>query len=290
MTATGQDGSWPVLTALRDVSFTYPGGNRPALDRVTLSVAPGEFLGVVGSNGSGKSTLALVLAGLVQPDDGTWSWQENGSREGSRNPDADAAAGTNAGIVFQDPDDQLVGSIVAEDVAFGPSCLGLEWPVMWQRVGAALLLAGADAFQYRAPHHLSLGERHRVAVADVLALHPRCLVLDEPTAMLDASARARLRRLVPDLLQRGTAVVWITHDLREVLGTDRLIVLHRGRIVFAAAPAELPTQPQRLLAWGLQPPPALDLSIALQAAGVSVSPTAHEASLLEDICRLWPTT
>ncbi|HHU40511.1 MAG TPA: ATP-binding cassette domain-containing protein [Propionibacterium sp.] len=216
---------------LDDVHYAYPDG-RSALDGVSLRIAAGERVAILGPNGAGKTTLALHLNGLLTPRAGSVSIAGTPINRRSL-----AAVRRRVGMLFQDPDDQLFSSTVADDVAFGPFNAGVRGDELDHRVAAALMSVGAHDLVDRAPHHLSYGQKQRVALAGILVLEPDVIVLDEPTSMLDPAAR---RDLVDLLGRLDTTLVVITHDLPLALqACDRVIVLDAGRIVADGPPREV---------------------------------------------------
>jgi cobalt/nickel transport system ATP-binding protein len=235
------------LAAVRDVVYVYPDGTR-ALDGVSFSVGEGERVGLVGPNGAGKSTLLWVLSGLLRPASGEVRWRGRTLDEAGRR-----RLRARVGLVFQDPDDQLFSPTVWEDVAFGPVQAGLPDAEVSRRVGAALAKVGMSHAKDRPPHHLSEGEKKRVAVATVLAMEPELWLLDEPTAGLDPRAR---RQLVSLLRELPGAQVVATHDLRLVAELcSRAVVLDGGRVV-AEGPARTLLRDAELLdRHGLEPWP-----------------------------------
>ncbi len=224
----------PVLD-VRDLFYAYPDGTR-ALDGVDLHVHRGERVALLGPNGAGKTTLVLHLNGILGGDAGSGA----GTVEVSGMPvrrDTLSEIRRRVGIVFQDPDDQLFMPTVREDVAFGPANLGLRADVLEERVGEALAAVGMAAYADRPPHHLSFGQRRRVAVATVLAMHPEILVLDEPSSNLDPASRRELAEIVQRL---DVTVLMVTHDLPYALQLcERSVILSQGRIVADASTREV---------------------------------------------------
>jgi cobalt/nickel transport system ATP-binding protein len=224
----------PVLD-VRDLFYAYPDGTR-ALDGVDLHVHRGERVALLGPNGAGKTTLVLHLNGILGGDAGSGG----GTVEVSGMPvrrDTLSEIRRRVGIVFQDPDDQLFMPTVREDVAFGPANLGLRADVLEERVGEALAAVGMAAYADRPPHHLSFGQRRRVAVATVLAMHPEILVLDEPSSNLDPASRRELAEIVQRL---DVTVLMVTHDLPYALQLcERSVILSQGRIVADASTREV---------------------------------------------------
>lgn len=257
-----------------EVGFTYPGADRPALDGVSLTLAPGEVLAVVGANGSGKSTLARLADALLVP--GTGRVTVDGID--TADPETVFAVRARVGIVFQDPDDQIVGTVVEEDVAFGPENLGVAAGELRERVDTALAAVGLTGFERREPHLLSEGQKQRVALAGALAMRPGYLVLDEPTAMLDPAGR----RVVLDLIQSlartgGHGVLHVSHDVAGVARADRVVVLDRGRIAFTGEPADVLGDAEKMRQAGLAMPGIGQLASALRARGVAVPGDAMDA-------------
>jgi energy-coupling factor transport system ATP-binding protein len=239
-----------------------------ALDAVDLEVAAGEFVAIVGANGSGKSTLAKHLNALLLPTEGEVRVAGLDTRE----PAAVWEVRRMVGMVFQNPDNQIVATVVEEDVAFGPENLGVESAAIRARVKEALSMVGMTELHSRAPHLLSGGQKQRVAIAGVLAMRPRCLVLDEATSMLDPSGRDEvlntIRRLNRD---EGLTVVHITHFMEEAATADRVVVMDRGRVVLQGSPRTVFAQARRLERIGLDVPPITALAGILAAAGLPIS-------------------
>lgn len=272
-----------------NVAFAYPtspGGqaNPPVLKGVNLTVQRGEFVAILGANGSGKSTLARHLNGLFLPTAG--EVQVDGLRtsdEANLWPIRDRV-----GMVFQNPDNQIVAAVVEEDVAFGPENQGLPPEQIRERVAAALGSVGLLPLREREPHLLSGGQKQRVAIAGALALHPSCLVLDEPTAMLDPSGRAEVAEVVQRLRSElGMTVIWITHHMEEAALADRVVVMEAGQVVLEGAPRQVFQATEQLRALRLSLPPAVAAATELRAAGLPLSGeilTMDE--LVEALCQL----
>lgn len=217
---------------LHGVRFSYDGGATWALDGVDLTVRRGDYVALVGANGSGKSTLGRVIAGLAAPDDGTVRLLGLTVRDGDGvRTDAYRAARHGIGAVFQNPEDQIVSTVLDDDVAFGPENLGVDPEAIRRRVDDSVAAVGLHGLGARNPVNMSGGQQQRAAIAGMLAMHPSMLVLDEPTAMLDAGARAEVMRIVDGLHARGTTIVHITHHADEAAAADRVVRLSRGRIV-----------------------------------------------------------
>ena len=216
---------------LKDIRFSYDRGTSWALDGVSLTVHAGERLCLVGPNGSGKSTLARLIAGLTAPDGGEVTLL--GQRVYAAGPNADAyrAARHGIGMVFQNPEDQLVTTVLEDDVAFGPENLGLERELIGERIVDSLQAVGLANLRQSDPTRMSGGQQQRASIAGMLAMNPAMLVLDEPTAMLDESARAEVMRILDDLQARGTTIVHVTHHPDETVHADRIVHMEAGRII-----------------------------------------------------------
>lgn len=250
------------------VCVTYRAATGPvaALSDVSLDVLPGERVVLLGANGSGKSTLARLSNGLMLPDNGIVTV------DGVPTTDAEKTMGLreSVGMVFQHPDDQIVGTSVEDDVAFGPENLGLAREEIRRRVDDAIAMCGLVGLAQREPHLLSGGQKQRLAIAGALAMNPRYLVLDEPTSMLDSSGREAVADILRESVARGCGVLHITHDVAEAEGADRVLVLEQGRAVFEGSPRELVSQGARLADWGLEMPPIAVLAQALRGAGLGM--------------------
>ena len=250
-----------------NLRFTYEGAETPAVDGVSLSIKKGEWIAVVGHNGSGKSTFIKLLNGLFLPSEG--KVLVNGLDTADEKTIWDIRR--RVGMVFQNPDNQLVATIVEEDVAFGLENLGVEPLEIQRRVGEALRRVGMEAFAGAAPHNLSGGQKQRVAIAGILAMEPEVLLMDEPTAMLDPSGRREVMRTVRELHeQQGITVVHVTHFMQEALLADRVLVMEQGRIAEEAAPRQLFTDVERLKKLGLDAPPMALLAHELRAQGMEL--------------------
>ncbi|MGE5484370.1 MAG: energy-coupling factor transporter ATPase [Ignavibacteriales bacterium] len=238
-----------------------------ALEGIDLTVRRGEFVVIIGPNGSGKSTLAKHFNALLLPSRG--QVVVNGMDTG--NAENLWKIRQTAGMVFQNPDNQIVATLVEEDVAFGPENLGLKPAEIRQRVAGALRTVDMAEYARHAPHTLSGGQKQRVAIAGILAMQPEIIILDEPTAMLDPQGRAEVlgtaRRLNKE---KGITVVFITHFMREAVEADRVVVMNSGRIVLDGTPREVFSDPAKLRAWGLDVPQIAELAAELRAQGVEV--------------------
>lgn len=261
-----------------DIEFTYD-GERLALAGVDLHVAPGEFVCILGGNGSGKSTLAKHLNALLLPDRGTVTVDGYDTAE----PRDVYRIRSTAGMVFQNPDDQLVASLVEDDVAFGPENLGVETPELARRVRDALKQVGLAGFEKHETNALSGGQKQRVAIAGVLGMEPKILILDEASAMLDPRGRKGLMRVCRELNGRSMTVVMITHFMEEAAAADRVVVLDRGKVACNGAPRDVLVRTDVLAGLNLEVPFACDLSLKLREAGVDVPVCVEEAPLVDAI-------
>jgi len=254
------------MVEVRDVTFVYPGADRPALDGVSLSVAPGESVALLGANGSGKSTLARMCNALLLPTSGSVTVDGMDTADESALWDIRSRVG----FVQQNPENQIVGTVAEEDVAFGPENLGVPSDELRQRVDAALEAVGLAGMQRREPHLLSEGQKQRLAIAGALAMRPAYLVLDEATAMLDPAGRADVLDVVRGLKASGVATLMISHHLADVADADRAVVLERGRVAYSGSVDALLDSPDRAAALGLDLPPMARLTARLRERGVDL--------------------
>ena len=240
-----------------------------ALDNINLSLSQGEFVAVIGRNGSGKSTLAKHLNALLIPSSGHCI--VDGLETGDHSKVWDIRQ--RVGMVFQNPDNQIVASIVEEDVAFGPENLGLPSPEIVRRVEDALRLVDMTEYRLHGPHLLSGGQKQRVAIAGVLAMQPTCLVLDEPTAMLDPVGRQEVLEAVCRLHRdEKITVVYITHFMEEAVKADRVVVMDEGHVIMDGTPKAVFNEVEKIRALGLDVPVAADVAALLRGKGISVQP------------------
>jgi len=254
-----------------------------ALAGIDLDVRPGEFLVIIGHNGSGKSTLAKHFNALLLPEEG----QVLVAGMDTARPENLWRVRQTAGMVFQNPDNQIVATVVEEDVAFGPENLGVPPAEIAARVDAALAAVGMEAYRHHAPHLLSGGQKQRVAIAGILAMKPACIILDEATAMLDPAGRAEVLSTVRRLnKQEGITVMHITHYMDEAVGADRVIVMEAGKVVLSGTPRQVFAQVERLKELGLDVPQATELAHQLRQCGFDIPPdvlTVEE--LVDHLCR-----
>ena len=255
------------IIKIENLSLTYPEAERPALDGISLEFARGSFTAVLGHNGSGKSTLAKCLNGILVPGEGRVL--VNGMDTADEEKLLDIRR--TVGMVFQNPDNQIVASVVEDDVAFAPENLGVPPTEIRARVDAALQCVGMYEFRLHAPHLLSGGQKQRVAIAGVIAMQPECIVLDEPTAMLDPIGRQEVLAAVEKLRQeRGMTVILITHHMNECIGADRLIVMSQGKVIDDGTPKEVFSRVEEMKAASLTVPETVELLWGLRQAGIDV--------------------
>lgn len=266
----------------RGVSFSYDGA-APALDGVDLNIEDGEFFCILGGNGSGKSTFAKHLNALLRPDAGTVC--VNGMD--ASDPELVYDIRSTAGMVFQNPDDQLVATLVEDDVAFGPENLGVPSAQIAQRVREALKGVGLVGFERHETHALSGGQKQRVALAGVLAMEPRVLILDEASSMLDPRGRKGLMKACRALHDRGMTIVMITHFMEEAAEADRVAVFQAGRVAMLGTPEEILTRADELAQLNLDMPASCCLGRALREKGVSVCAQVREADMVAEIAQAY---
>lgn len=266
----------------RGVSFSYDGAV-PALDGVDLNIEDGEFFCILGGNGSGKSTFAKHLNALLQPDAGTVC--VNGMD--ASDPELVYDIRSTAGMVFQNPDDQLVATLVEDDVAFGPENLGVESAQIAQRVREALKAVGLVGFERHETHALSGGQKQRVALAGVLAMEPRVLILDEASSMLDPRGRKGLMKACRALHDRGMTIVMITHFTEEASEADRVAVFRAGRVAMLGTPEEILTRADELAQLNLDMPASCCLGMELRAKGVPVHAQVREVDMVAEIAQTY---
>lgn len=266
----------------RGVSFSYDGAT-PALDGIDLNIENGEFFCILGGNGSGKSTFAKHLNALLQPDAGTV--RINGMD--ASDPELVYDIRSTAGMVFQNPDDQLVATLVEDDVAFGPENLGVPSAQIAQRVREALKGVGLVGFERHETHALSGGQKQRVALAGVLAMEPRVLILDEASSMLDPRGRKGLMKACHVLHERGMTIVMITHFMEEAAEADRVAVFRAGRVAMLGTSEEILTRADELAQLNLDMPASCCLGRTLRAKGVPVHARVREADMVAEIAQVY---
>ena len=267
-----------------ELCYAYPEAEKNAVDHVNMRVKKGEFLAILGHNGSGKSTLAKLFNALYVPSEGT-VWVVGMD---TRDDDLVFDIRQHAGMVFQNPDNQIVATVVEEDVAFGLENNGVPPKEIRVRIDEALAAVQMSQFAKKAPHMLSGGQKQRVAIAGVLAMKPDVIILDESTAMLDPSGRREVMNTVHRLnREEGISVVIITHYMSEAATADYMIVMDEGRIAMSGTPREVFTKVDQGRALGLDVPPMTDLAHMLRADGVDVRADVLTVDeMVEEVCRL----
>ena len=250
-----------------NLHFTYQGDEKETLHGVNLEIEEGTFVAILGHNGSGKSTLAKLFNGILLPTEGRVLVDGIDTTHEDKLLQVRAAVG----LVFQNPDNQIVANVVEDDVAFAPENLGVDPAEIRRRVDAALKTVGMYEYRLHAPHLLSGGQKQRVAIAGVLAMQPKCIVLDEPTAMLDPVGRREVVSTVTRLCcEEGITVVLITHHMSECVGADRLVVMSEGNVIADGTPRDVFSQVELLRSEGLSVPTTTELIYDLDAAGWSL--------------------
>lgn len=238
-----------------------------AIDGVSLEIEEGQFVAILGHNGSGKSTLAKHLNALLHPTEGTVLVDGKDVRDGSNV----WKIRQTAGMVFQNPDNQIIGQIVEEDVGFGPENLGVETKEIWQRVEESLKAVGMYEFRKHSPNKLSGGQKQRVSIAGVIAMHPKCIILDEPTAMLDPDGRKEVIRAARALNQvEGITIILITHYMEEVIYADKVYVMDQGKVVMQGKPRDIFSQVESLKELRLDVPQVTELAYRLKKEGLDL--------------------
>lgn len=255
-----------------------------ALDDVNLDIEKGDFIAILGANGSGKSTLAKHMNAILYPTEGTIYVDGMDSS----NTDNMWDIRQTTGMVFQNPDNQIIGTVVEEDVGFGPENMGVESEEILQRVVESLKMVGMYEYRGKAPSKLSGGQKQRVAIAGVLAMHPKCIVLDEPTAMLDPAGRREVIRAARALNDvEKITIILITHYMEEVIYADKVFVMDKGRIKMQGSPREIFSRVEELEELRLGVPEATKLAYELKKAGINIrSGILSPEELTEEICRL----
>lgn len=253
-----------------------------AMKNVSFELEAGTFTAIIGKNGSGKSTLAKNLNGLLLPTDGDILVGGYNTKDEAHIWDVRQTAG----MVFQNPDNQLVSAIVEDDVAFGPENLGVEPEEIRRRVDKALEAVNMGQFRKKAPHLLSGGQKQRIAIAGVVAMKPRCIIFDEPTAMLDPKGRKEIMAIIDELHQEGITVVLITHFMEEAVRADRVIIMNEGSILLDGTPAEVFSHAELMKSVNLDVPPIVELADKLRENGVDVPrEIITEEEMVEFLCQ-----
>ena len=271
------------ILKVENVSFSYD-KKIDVLKNVSLEVKRGEYLAVIGHNGSGKSTLARLFNALLLPDNGKIYVEDLDTTDKNNQ----FKIRENVGVIFQNPDNQLVASIVEDDVAFGPENLGLSREETGKRIDFALNAVGMQSFRKFSPERLSGGQKQRIAIAGVLALQPKILVLDESTSMLDPEGRREVLKVVKKLnRENGVTVIAITHYMEEVVDADRVVVINDGTVAMSGIPQEIFREKQQLKSYGLELPLPAYIAEKLRLKGVDIPYTIlTEQQLSEALCKL----
>lgn len=259
-------------------------GKSRAIDEVDIDVKEGQFIAILGHNGSGKSTLAKHINAILVPTEGT-VWV-NGLD--TTDPAELWNVRQSAGMVFQNPDNQIIGTVVEEDVGFGPENLGVPTDEIWQRVEESLKAVGMIEYRHHSPNKLSGGQKQRVAIAGVVVMEPKCIVLDEPTAMLDPVGRKEVLKTVKKLReQKKVTVILITHYMEEVIDADKIYVMDHGRVVMEGTPKEVFSQVDELKKYRLDVPQVTILADELKKQGLDIpSGILRKEELVEALCQL----
>lgn len=261
------------IVKTKDLTFEYirrdeegnVEGITTAVDNVSLDVVQGDFVAVLGHNGSGKSTLAKHINAILSPTEGT-VWVDGMDTSDEANV---WDVRRTAGMVFQNPDNQIIGQVVEEDVGFGPENIGIPTKEIWERAEESLRAVGMYEYRKYSPNKLSGGQKQRVSIAGVLAMHPKCIVLDEPTAMLDPKGRKEVVRAVRGLNQvEGVTVILITHYMEEIIHADKVFVMDQGKIAMQGTPREIFSQVERLKELRLDVPQVTLLAYELKKRGL----------------------
>lgn len=276
------------IIELNSVSYEYNTGKETAffaLNNVSLSIQPGEFLCIVGHNGSGKSTLAKLLNGLLLPTSGTVLVKGMDTKDEKRALDIRKTVG----LCFQNPDNQIVTTIVEDDVAFAPENLGIDPKEIRTRVNMALKAVGMESYATAAPHMLSGGQKQRVAIAGLLAMQPEVLVLDEATSMLDPAGKAEVIKIIQRLNSEGITIVMITQYMEEAIIADRVVVMSQGSIALEGTPKQVFAQASALRSLRLDVPAVVDLRNRLIARGMLPTHALTAEELAEHIAKIIKT-
>ena len=251
----------------RDEDGNVEGINR-AIDGVSLDIKPGQFVAILGHNGSGKSTFAKHLNALLSPTEGTLIVDGKDVRDASKIWNIRQSAG----MVFQNPDNQIIGNVVEEDVGFGPENLGVETSKIWKRVEESLKAVGMYKYRKHSPNRLSGGQKQRVAIAGIMAMRTKCIILDEPTAMLDPNGREEVIRTIKKLNQEENITdILITHYMDEVVDADQVFVMDHGQVVMQGKPRDIFKQVEKLREYHLTVPQVTELAYELRQDGLPIS-------------------
>lgn len=275
------------IVQINNLIFDYTGEKVTedvrAIDSVNIKIQAGSFVAIIGRNGSGKSTLAKTINALLLPSEGDVIVNGYNTKEEEHLWDIRQTAA----MVFQNPDNQIVSSIVEDDVAFGPENLGIEATIIRERVDKSLDAVRMGAYKKKAPHMLSGGQKQRIAIAGAIAMKPKCIVFDEPTAMLDPNGRDEVMRIIDGLHKEGITCILITHFMGEAAQADRLIIMSEGKVDMDGTPKEIFSQRERLRELSLDVPMAVELSHRLREKGLDLpKDISNEQELVNALCRL----
>ncbi len=255
---------------------------KKAIDNISFAIEKGTFTAIIGKNGSGKSTLAKNLNGLLIPSSGRILIAGLDTRD----DELVWQIRQTAGMVFQNPDNQLVSSIVEDDIAFGPENLGIAPHEIRERVDDSIAAVGMSKFLHDAPHHLSGGQKQRIAIAGVLAMKPDCIIFDEPTAMLDPQGRNDVMKIIKELSKEGITIILITHFMEEAAEADRVIIMNEGKILLDGRPSVVFKQEETLKNANMELPMAVDMAKRLRRRGIEVPDfVTTEEELVDFICQ-----
>ncbi|MBS4931331.1 MAG: energy-coupling factor transporter ATPase [Clostridiales bacterium] len=280
------------IIKIKDVIYEYLKRNEQgeveesvqAVNGVTIDIEQGEFVAILGHNGSGKSTLAKHLNAILKPTSGTIYVKEMDTKDDSHLLDIRQTTG----MVFQNPDNQIIGTVVEEDVAFGPENLGVPTKEIWERVLKSLEAVNMTAYREHSPNKLSGGQKQRIAIAGVVAMEPECIVLDEPTAMLDPIGRKDVIEAVHELnREKKITIILITHNMNEVIDADKVYVMDHGKVVLKGSPREIFREVETMKSYGLEVPASTELAYQLKKAGVNIrTDILTKEELVEQLCQL----
>lgn len=280
------------MIKIKDVIYEYLRKNElgeveeivQAVDGVTIDIEKGEIVAILGHNGSGKSTLAKHLNGILKPTKGSIYIKEMDTKDEKYLLDIRQTTG----MVFQNPDNQIIGTVVEEDVAFGPENLGIPTNEIWERVEKSLEAVHMTAYREHSPNKLSGGQKQRIAIAGVVAMEPECIVLDEPTAMLDPVGRKDVLDAVMELNEKkNITIILITHNMDEVVFADKVYVMDHGKVVLKGTPREIFSNVEVMKQYGLEVPIATELAYWLKKEGIDISTNIlTKEELVEQLCQL----
>ncbi|MCQ2555192.1 MAG: energy-coupling factor transporter ATPase [Clostridia bacterium] len=275
------------IIKVENVTFEYQKYDEEAtvkaLDTINLEIEEGQFVALIGRNGSGKSTLSKLLNGLLVPTEG--KVYVNGYDVS--NEETLLNVRQSCGMVFQNPDNQLVSSIVEDDVAFGPENLGVDPKEIRERVDSALKAVNMYDYRLKPPHLLSGGQKQRIAVAGVIAMKPKCIIFDEPTAMLDPKGRKDIMRIIHDLHEEGKTIILVTHFMDEAILSDRVVILDRGKILLDGTPKEVFSNAEIIKEASLELPMEIELKTRLKKEGIELPEDVFRSEeIIDYLCQL----